>query len=87
MPKKIAGLEMSSVGNEVLVHDSSHGKVHVLNAIAGRILDLCTGENTPERIADVLSSEYRADATVVRRDVDALLVEFASLQLLEPAHA
>jgi PqqD family protein of HPr-rel-A system len=85
-PKKIADLQTAVVGNEVLVHDPRHEKVHVLNAIAARILDLCDGETAPATIADRLSHEYGADRSVVERDVDAMLQEFVSLRLLEPSN-
>jgi hypothetical protein len=86
-PKKIADLQTAVVGNEVLVHDTLHEKVHVLNAIAAQILDLCDGETAPATIAGRLSLEYGADPAVVERDVDAMLQQFASLHLLEPANS
>jgi PqqD family protein of HPr-rel-A system len=86
-PKKIPELETSTVGDEVLVHDSAHGKVHVLNAVAGRILELCDGTAAPSEIAARVSREFGADPSVVERDVTAMLEEFGSLQLLEAAPA
>jgi PqqD family protein of HPr-rel-A system len=85
-PKKIAELQTAVVGNEVLVHDTLHGKVHVLNAVAARILDLCDGETAPATIASRLGGEYGADPSLVERDVDAALQQFASLRLLESAN-
>ena len=84
-PKKIAELQTAAVGNEVLVHDTRHEKVHVLNRVAARILDLCDGETPPETIAGCLSREYGADPAVVERDVDVVLAKFVSLRLLETA--
>jgi hypothetical protein len=85
-PKKIGELQTAVVGNEVLVHDTLHEKVHVLNAIAARILDLCDGATAPATIAGRLSREYDGtDPAVVERDVDAILLQFESLHLLEPS--
>jgi PqqD family protein of HPr-rel-A system len=84
-PKKIPELQTAMVGNEVLVHDTLHEKVHVLNAVAARILDLCDGETAPATIAALLSREYGVDTAVVERDVDATLEQFVSLRLLEPS--
>jgi hypothetical protein len=84
-PKKIADLQTAVVGNEVLVHDTLHEKVHVLNAVAARILDLCDGETAPATIAAHLSREYGADRSVVEHDVEAMVEQFASLRLLEPS--
>ena len=84
-PRKIADLQTSAVGNEVLVHDTLHEKVHVLNATAARVLDLCDGETAPAQIAGALSREYGADPSLAERDVDAMLEQFVKLDLLEPA--
>ncbi len=83
-PKKIAELQTAVVGNEVLVHDRLHEKVHVLNTVAARILDLCDGETAPATIAARLCSEYGADRSIVEHDVEAVLQQFESLRLLEP---
>ncbi len=82
-PRQLAGLEVRAVGDEVLVHDPANGKVHVLNATAGKILDLCDGTRSPGEIAGAVAAETGADSQTVSRDVERVLGEFATLDLLE----
>ena len=81
-PTKAENLEIRKVGDEVLVHDPAHGKVHVLNAIAGAILELCDGTRTSAEIASSIAAATGADLAVVSRDLAAILQEFSSLQIV-----
>jgi hypothetical protein len=81
-PTKSENLEIRKAGDEVLVHDPAHGKVHVLNATAGAILELCDGTRTPGEIAKSIADATGADVALVARDVDGILREFSSLHLL-----
>lgn len=81
-PTKSQNLEVRKVGEEVLVHDPAHGKVHVLNATAGAILELCDGTRTPSEIADSIADATGADVAIVSRDVAGILQEFSGLHLL-----
>jgi hypothetical protein len=64
-----------------LLHDPAHGKVHVLNATAGAVLEMCDGARSAEEIARSLCDATGTD-TVVARDVEAILREFGTLRLL-----
>lgn len=46
------------IGVEVMLYDSDNEKIHVLNHSAYAIWKLCTGENTPEDMYDILSAQY-----------------------------
>ena len=81
-PKKVDHLEIRTVGDEVLVHDVANGKVHVLNQVAGRVLELCDGAHSPPEIAGVIAGQTGEDIAVVGPDVDAVLEQFASFELL-----
>ena len=81
-PTKTQELEIRKVGDEVLVHDPALGKVHVLNATAGAVLEMCDGARSAEEIARSLSDATGADPAVVGRDVEAILREFGALRLL-----
>ena len=82
-PKQIPDLEIRTAGDEVLVHDAKAGKVHVLNASAGKILQLCDGSRTVEEIAVAVANAFLTDTERVRPDIDAALIEFKTLGLLE----
>jgi hypothetical protein len=81
-PTKTNGIEIRKVDADVLVYDSAHDKVHVLNRTAGHVLELCDGQRSPAQIALALSDATSADLAVVGRDVHAILREFVTLQLL-----
>jgi PqqD family protein of HPr-rel-A system len=81
-PSKTQELEIRKVGDDVLVHDPAHGKVHVLNATAGAVLEMCDGARSAEEIARSLSDATGADRAVVTRDVETILSEFRTLRLL-----
>ncbi len=82
-PARTNELEIRNVDDRVLVHDPAHDKVHVLNRTAGIILTLCDGTRSSAEIAHALSAAARIDISVVIRDVDAIVLEFASLQLVD----
>jgi PqqD family protein of HPr-rel-A system len=82
-PKQIPGLEISVAGDEMLVHDPSNGKVHVLNATAGKVLELCDGSRTVAEIAVAVANAFMVDTERVRPDVDSILEDFTKLGLLQ----
>jgi precorrin-6B methylase 1 len=81
-PARTNGLEIRNVDDQVLVHDAAHDKVHVLNRTAGMILNMCDGNRSPTEIARVLSDATGTDISVVILDVDAIIRDFTSLQLV-----
>lgn len=70
------------MGTETLVHDHAHHKVHVLNASASRILELCDGTRDAQAIAVALSEQTGEALSRVRDDVDAALRTFRELELI-----
>jgi hypothetical protein len=81
-PAKTPGIEIRTTGDDVLVHDPAHEKVHVLNKTAGLVLELCDGEHSPSEIARSLSDATGAQMSLVTRDVEAVLHDFFALKLL-----
>jgi hypothetical protein len=81
-PARTDELEIRNVDDKVLVHDAAHDKVHVLNRTAGAVLQMCDGTLSSTEIAHVLSDATGTDISVVIRDVDAIVLEFGTLQLL-----
>lgn len=82
-PTMVQGLEIRKVGDEVLVHDTAQQKVHVLNDVAGRIMELCDGTRSNAAIASQVSAETGADLAIVGPDVDAIVAQFLDLNLLQ----
>jgi len=81
-PTRVGKLVTRSVDGDVLVHDVAHEKVHVLNASAAYVLELCDGTRSATQIARSVGDATGADLSIVIRDVDAILREFAVLELL-----
>lgn len=71
------------MGTETLVHDTVHRKVHVLNASAARILELCDGKRDVETITGAISAETGAPHDRVRADIERALGIFRDLRLLD----
>ncbi|MBC5825233.1 MAG: HPr-rel-A system PqqD family peptide chaperone [Candidatus Eremiobacteraeota bacterium] len=81
-PRAIEPLEIRTVGEEALVHDSTNGKVHVLNPTAGKILRMCDGSRSLGDITATLVAETGARPEEVAADVDAMVAQFRDLGLL-----
>jgi hypothetical protein len=82
-PARTNELEIRNVDDQVLVHDAAHDKVHVLNRTAGTVLQLCDGTLSSTEIAHVLSDATGTDIAIVIRDVDAIVREFGTLELVK----
>ena len=81
-PKSIDNLEVRTAGNDVVVHDPAHGKVHVLNGTAAYVLQACDGKTSVDDIVTVLCDATGADRSLVSQDVQKILQGFASLNLI-----
>jgi len=81
-PTKAAGIEVRTAGDDVLVHDPAHDKVHVLNGTAGYVLELCDGAHSVGDIARSLSDATGVEYALVLRDVEGIVRDFEGLQLL-----
>jgi hypothetical protein len=65
------------VGTELILYDSANRDLHVLNATAAKVFQLCDGSHTPEEIAEALLESFdgveRAQAYEdVKRTLDIL---------------
>jgi hypothetical protein len=81
-PKRLPEIEIRRAGDDVIVHDPTHARVHVLNETAGHVLELCDGTQSVDEIARSLCRSTGADLSVVSSDVSAILREFGALQML-----
>jgi NAD(P)-dependent dehydrogenase (short-subunit alcohol dehydrogenase family) len=79
MPVCVPSLEVRESGDDVLVHDRVHSKIHVLNSTAAAVLRACDGRTHVEALAQSLDAERTEQ---VRRDIERVLADFASLGLI-----
>lgn len=80
-PTKAGDFEIREFEDAFMIHQPERDRVHYLNHTAVLILELCTGENTPARIAEILKVTYGLDAPpekevnqIVRNMVDEGLI-------------
>jgi len=76
-------LEYRVAGNDVVVHDPQHERVHVLNKTAAYILQSCDGRRGAQAIADDLSTRTGVPSARVLPEVERALTEFRALQLVQ----
>lgn len=72
-PRLRGGLTTERVGAELVLLDRATKKVHQLDAMGTRILDLCDGEHSALDIATCLAARYDASDERVQRDVAEFL--------------
>jgi hypothetical protein len=64
-PKHVDGLDISPADDGFIVYQPERDRVHFLNATAVLILELCTGESSPEQIVELVREAYNlAEAPV-----------------------
>ena len=51
-------LKTKRVSGDLVLYDPSNGDVHMLNATAARVFQLCDGSHTPEEMAKVLVESF-----------------------------
>jgi PqqD family protein of HPr-rel-A system len=79
---RAADVEARAAGDDVIVLDRSAERVHVLNKIAGEILQRCRNVTTPASLTAYVCERYDVDAAVAEADVGAILATLASLGLV-----
>lgn len=80
-PRRKTTLEIRLVGDEVIVHDLDNAMVHVLNATAGDVLELCDGTRSIDEVAAALSKMTGVDAATIRPDIEAIVRTFTECGL------
>ena len=81
-PRRKEGLFLRQAKDENAVYDPSTGKIHLLNATAWAIWDLCDGETDPEEMIDAICEISRMHRDLVSEDVRRILGEFDEAGLL-----
>jgi hypothetical protein len=71
-PRRARDLEVQEVDDGFMIHQPERDRVHYLNHTAVLVLELCTGENSPARIAELVGTAYGL-AEVPETDVAAVL--------------
>jgi hypothetical protein len=61
-PRKAGDFDIREFEDAYMIYQPERDRVHYLNHTAVLILELCTGENTTARIAEILKDTYGLDA-------------------------
>jgi Coenzyme PQQ synthesis protein D (PqqD) len=78
-PLRSSSLEFQEAGDDMLVHDVTLRKIHVLNRTAAQVLQACDGKTTVLQIAHRIAPDCVAQATA---DIAGIVEEFRRLGLL-----
>jgi PqqD family protein of HPr-rel-A system len=81
-PVRKPGVWLRQAGDENAVYDPSTGAVHLLNASALAIWDLCDGETQPEEMIAAICTISGLPPDVVAEDVERVLTQFEDVGII-----
>ena len=81
-PQRASRLEVQEVEDGFMIHQPERDRVHYLNHTAVLVLELCTGENSPARIAELVGAAYGL-AETPETEVAAVLEKLRDEGLVE----
>jgi PqqD family protein of HPr-rel-A system len=79
------GVLLTRSGDQALLVNEEGGHVHVVNATAARVWELCDGSPTVDTLVADFAAAYGKEGGEVRGDIDGILGTFRDLGLIEPA--
>jgi hypothetical protein len=82
-PRRRDALLAREVDGETVVLDRVKGVIHRLNPTAGAIWRLCDGSSSADMIAEEVRDAFDVELGTALRDVEAALVQFEELGLIE----
>ncbi|MCG6873314.1 MAG: PqqD family protein [Gammaproteobacteria bacterium] len=74
-PQRREDLEINPVEDGYVVYDPGSERVHYLNATAAVILELCTGQNSPQDITRLVQEAFELE-TAPGEEVTGVLAQF-----------
>ncbi len=81
--KALPHLTVRCIEDEFVLYDSASEDVHMLNATAGKVFQMCDGSHTPEEIAEALVEFFdEAEYATVCEDVKQILNTFQVKKLV-----
>ncbi len=83
-PRPRANVSARSVDSETVLLDLAGGFVHQLNTTASFIWSRLDGHTSPCDVAVAMADAFDVEPEKAARDVDVLLHQLESLDLLEP---
>ena len=74
----------TEVKGDLSLYDPRQERVLVLNGTATDVWLLCDGEQTADRILELIAAAYGEDAAVIRTDVETTIHQFVEEGFLPP---
>jgi len=71
--------------DEIVYVDTDNGTNISLNVIGATILELCDGDHSADRIAEIVLESFSGDRQQVKKDIDQILMEYAAYGLFTQA--
>lgn len=82
-PKAKENLTIQDLGDETLIYDPESEKVHVLNATAQAIWNLCDGSHTIEDIQKSLANTYpQVSQNDLLTDINTIVDDFKDKKII-----
>jgi len=76
------GVMAQDAADEAVLMDLGRGTYYALNAVGARVLAWARALPSADAVVERLAEEYEADTEVLRRDVERLLSELESQELI-----
>jgi hypothetical protein len=70
---------------ESVLLNPADGQYYALDAVGGRVWELCDGSRTLSEIAAIIGQEFDADPAVVSADLEELIGDMAEAGLVQAA--
>lgn len=85
-PLKIEGLEYAELEglDEIICMDPTSTSSLALNTTAQTVLELCDGSHHPEDISRIICEATGGETTLVQKDVQTILGQFAEYGFISP---
>jgi len=71
-PRRVAGLEVHIVDEQVIVYEANSDRIHFLNPTAAMVLELCNGQHSVTEITGLVAEMYALADAPLREINDAL---------------
>lgn len=77
------GVALRRMGDECVLYDSEKGSIHIINAVAASVWEMCDGSRSLADMERELRAKYDVpDGSGVKADIRTILRDFGSLDVL-----
>jgi hypothetical protein len=82
-PSAVEGLEVTEVGDGLVVYDPERDRVHYLNAAAAVAFTFCDGARDRQSVVEATTKVFGPD-TISQNDVEACITQLEEERVLRP---